>query len=243
MFTKNDRPKLLGLNDEKRHEYIEAWWAIKPADRLKLVTNELKNASIKHKPITDLSDRKQTSPYIIAAYNLEKDIEDGYTDDLEMYAESFEEPNVGMLLEILIPEKRVVIGDSPFSATSDLSEVSSVYPSIWKNMVSLFGVTLNLADFEVKIDGKKPDNDAEPNFKKIEIKFDYEGKMYKYKYKKHWVYEDALDFDIIDDVEKFGKKHGVQDFFLKIEGNFGDCYFLLPKSVIESLDKYVDHAG
>ena len=234
---------MLGFDDDKRYEFIEAWWAMKPADRLQLVTCELRKASIEYKPITDLSDSSQISPYIIEAYKLQQDIEEGYTDELDELIESFRDPDIGMLLELLIPDKRVVVGGSPFSECSDLSEVASVYPRIWRSMLSLFDVNINLSAFEVKIDGKKPEGDAEPEFKKIEVKFDYEGKIFKYKYKKHWVYEEALDFDVISDIEKFAKKRGVQDFFFKIVGNFDDCYFLLPATVIEALDKYADHAG
>ena len=242
--SKIKRPNLMKVNDDKRYEFIEKWWSIKPEERLSLVSSVLDNSNISYPTITNLADHKSTKPHIIKAYNLEDDIKNGDLADLEMYSESMEDPSISMLLELLIPEKKVTIPSEPFAEIVDLSEVVYIYPEIWINMLNLIGIKLNYDSFNIKIDGKKPDLKASPKFKKIIIEFNYNNKTYSYKYKRHWVYSDVIDFDIIKDVEKFYANNNIDNFLMKAEGGEFDAnYFLLPSAAIEEFDKYIDHIG
>ncbi|WP_028865297.1 hypothetical protein [Psychromonas aquimarina] len=191
--------------------------------------SKLKAYNVDFSEVKDIEDKKE----ILKFKKEELHYED--SDVLD----DFKHGDFNRILEILLYEKRVFMDGEPFGENvASIRDVINIYPDIWGDMLAFAGISLKRNDFTITVDGKPPIMDDDCEFNTIEIKFAFKGNSFSYKYVRDELYTKMLDYQVFEHIERFLHEQDKDLYFLILNSDFGDTYFLLPFDLVEEFDKY-----
>jgi len=221
-------PKILAYDDEKRDEYDKEWSSKPVEERFNYVQSLLKKHDVSFDDIKDLTNKKEQLKFMK---------EDLHCDEDDVYVD-FELGNFDRILEMFLYDKRLFINGEVFGERVNIGEIVDIYPSIWVSILKRAGITLSINEFTVTVDGKEPVLDDDCEFKTIEISFSYKDNKFDYTYVCDEIYDDMIDFNIFNHIERFLHAIDMNLFFLTLNNDFGSTHFLLPFEVVEGFDRY-----
>lgn len=231
------QPIRLDWDDHERDEHIADFWKKTPQQRLNQIQETLISNQVSIKAVRDLSNAAEVKPLLPAAFGINPANES----DIETCLENLSDPDLETLLTLLVPDTRIEVERSPFAEIFSIKEAVSVYTEIWERAFAELNLAAGSVEIDVQIDGEALSSNTLAYFDSITLSFTVNERDYRFEYERHEVYEDELDFAILEHLEQVFHEQGLDRAVLNIPGNFGNTLFLLPGKVVESFDRLVDY--